>query len=148
MTEILIDTNVLVYAFDFAEPQKHSKGLQVIHELELSNKGCLSVQCLSEFINATTRGVSPILKIDEALIQAENFIEAFPVFLLTPTVVLEAIRGVRDHSFSYYDAQIWATAHLNQIPVVLSEDFQDGQVIEGVRFVNPFADDFELEKWI
>jgi predicted nucleic acid-binding protein len=147
MTEILIDTNVLVYAFDLAEPQKHPKGLEVLHELELSNKGCLSVQCLSEFINATTRGASPILKIDEALIQAENFVEAFPVFLLTPTIILEAIRGVRDHSLSYYDAQIWACAHLNQIPVIFSEDFSDGRIIEGVRFVNPFAEVFKLEEW-
>ncbi|MBM3181004.1 MAG: PIN domain-containing protein [Chloroflexi bacterium] len=147
MTEILIDTNVLVYAFDLAEPQKHPRGLEVVHELELSNKGCLSVQCLSEFIKATTRGASPILKIDEALKQAEDFIEAFPVFLLTPTIVLEAIRGVRDHQFSFYDAQIWACARLNQIPVIFSEDFFDGRTIEGVRFVNPFTETFELEKW-
>ena len=148
MTEILIDTNVLVYAFDLAEPQKHPKGLEVVHQLELSNKGCLSVQCLSEFINATTRGASPILKIDEALKQAEDLIEAFPVFLLTPTIVLEAIRGVRDHSLSYYDAQIWASAHLNQIPVIFSEDFSDGRIIEGIHFVNPFIETFEMEKWI
>lgn len=148
MTEILIDTNVLVYAFDLAEPQKHPRGLEVIHELQVSNKGCLSVQCLAEFIRATARGNSPILKVEEALKQAEDLIEAFPVFLLTPTIVLEAIRGVRDHSLSYYDAQIWACAHLNQIPLIFSEDFQDGRVIEGVRFVNPFAENFELEKWI
>ena len=147
MTEILIDTNVLVYAFDLAEPQKHLRALEVVHELELSNKGCLSVQCLSEFINATTRGASPILKIDEALKQSEDLIEAFPVFLLTPTIVLEAIRGVRDHQFSFYDAQIWACARLNQIPIIFSEDFFDGRTIEGVRFVNPFTETFELEKW-
>jgi hypothetical protein len=35
---------------------------------------------------------------------------------------------------------------LNQIPVELSEDFQDGQSLEGVRFVNPFAEDFEIEE--
>lgn len=148
MTEILIDTNVLVYAFDLAEPQKHSRGVEVLHELELSNKGCLSVQCLSEFISATTRGASPMLKIGEALQQAEDLIEAFPVFLLTPTIVLEAIRGVRDHKFSFYDAQIWACARLNQIPVIFSEDFSDRRTIEGVRFVNPFTETFELEKWI
>jgi predicted nucleic acid-binding protein len=63
-------------------------------------------------------------------------------------IVLEAARGVRDRSLSYYDAQIWATARLNQIPLVFSEDFTDGSVIEGVRFVNPLAGDFRLESWV
>jgi predicted nucleic acid-binding protein len=148
MTEVLIDTNLLVYVFDFAEPEKQQAALRIVDELQLSQKGCLSIQNLSEFINAATRGNPPILNLEEALKQIEDFIEAFPVFLLTPTIVLEAIRGVRDHSFSYYDAQIWACAHLNQIPIVFSEDFSDGQVIEGVRFINPFAENFDLENWI
>ncbi|MCG2740072.1 MAG: hypothetical protein L6300_07505 [Syntrophaceae bacterium] len=36
-----------------------------------------------------------------------------------------------------------AAARLNQIPIVFSEDFQDGQVLEGVRFANPFAGRFD-----
>jgi len=56
-------------------------------------------------------------------------------------------RGVRDHKLSYYDAQVWATARLNQVPVVFSEDFRDGSILEGVRFVNPFSPKFLLEKW-
>ena len=55
---------------------------------------------------------------------------------------------MRDHSLSFYDDQIWACAMVDDVPVVLSEDFQDGQVIEGIRFVNPFAEGFELEPWI
>lgn len=61
---------------------------------------------------------------------------------------MEALRGAREHSVSYYDAQIWACAHLNQIPVIFSEDFSDRRVIEGVRFTNPFSETFELEKWL
>ncbi len=62
-------------------------------------------------------------------------------------VVLEALRGVRDHQLSYYDAQVWATARLNQVPVIFSEDFKPNATLEGVRFVNPFASDFVLENW-
>jgi predicted nucleic acid-binding protein len=51
---------------------------------------------------------------------------------------------VNDYQFSFWDAQIWAAARLNHIPVVLSEDFNSGAVIEGVRFVDPFEQDFEL----
>ena len=62
--------------------------------------------------------------------------------------VLEAARGVRDHQFNFWDAQIWATARLNQIPLVFSDDFSVGAVIEGVKFVNPFVEDFQPEDWI
>jgi predicted nucleic acid-binding protein len=47
-----------------------------------------------------------------------------------------------------WDAQIWATARLNQIPVVLSEDFSDGAVIEGIRIVNPFTVSFQARDWV
>ena len=34
---------------------------------------------------------------------------------------------------------------MNHIPLVFSEDFTDGSVIEGVRFANPFAKGFDLD---
>ncbi len=62
-------------------------------------------------------------------------------------VVLEAWRGVRDHQLAYYPAQVWATARLNQVPVIFSQDYSSNTTLEGVRFVNPFAADFVLENW-
>jgi predicted nucleic acid-binding protein len=62
-------------------------------------------------------------------------------------IVIEAARGVRDHSLAYYDAQIWAAARLNQVSVIFSEDFNIGSTLEGISFVNPFASDFVLEAW-
>ena len=70
------------------------------------------------------------------------------MFDLTPLIVLEAARGVRDYSLSYFDAQLWATARLNQVPLLLSEDFQDGRLLEGVRFLNPLTAEFNLRAWI
>ena len=63
---------------------------------------------------------------------------------VTPLIVLEAARGVRDHRLGYWDAQLWATARLNQIPTVLSEDFADGQTLDAVRFHDPFLPRFDL----
>lgn len=78
----------------------------------------------------------------------QAFASSWPVLNLTPPVVLEAARGVSDHVLSYYDAQIWAVARLNQIGVVFSEDFNNGSTLEGVRFVNPFAEEFAVEQWV
>lgn len=143
----LIDTNILVYAVDPASPEKQQRAIELLERLESVGSGRLSVQCLAEFFSATTRKLQPPLTAIEAAAQLESLARAFPILDLTPMIVLEAARGVRDRSLSYYDAQIWASARLNQIPIVFSEDFDNGSVIEGVQFVNPLADGFQLEAW-
>jgi predicted nucleic acid-binding protein len=104
------------------------------------------VQCLSEFVNVLI--AKRHIPVEQAMAQVEKWYYLFPVFNLTPQIVLEAARGVRDHRLSFYDAQIWAAARLNQVPVVFSEDFQDGQILEGVRFADPFAATFDMEAWL
>ena len=145
MPSILLDTNVLVYAFDVRESSLHQKAKAIILTAEETAAGCLSAQCLGEFFRVTT--VKMRLPAYEMFKQVEYWQNAFPVFSLTPQIVLEAARGVRDYQLSYYDAQIWASARLNQVPVIFSEDFQDGQILEGIRFVNPFADEFAINEW-
>ncbi len=147
MALVLIDTNILVYAFDFNTPVKQAQARQALDRLEQTQNGRLSVQCLAEFVNTSIHKLHPPLSAAQALAQINLFTRMYPVFDLTPLIVMEAARGVRDYSLAYYDAQIWATARLNQIATVFSEDFQDGQVLEGVRFANPFAADFMLEAW-
>ncbi|MEI9478748.1 MAG: PIN domain-containing protein [Deltaproteobacteria bacterium] len=148
MPLILMDTNLLVYLYDQKHPERQAQSQRVLEQLELSRNGRLSVQSLAEFFSVATRKLSPNLTAAEALHQIDLFLRLWPVFDLTPMVVLEAGRGVRDHHLSYYDAQIWAAARLNQAPLVFSEDFQDGRVLEGVRFVNPFTPGFVLETWL
>jgi predicted nucleic acid-binding protein len=148
MPLILMDTNLLVYLYDQKHPERQAQSQRVLEQLELSRNGRLSVQSLAEFFSVATRKLSPNLTAAEALQQIDLFLRLWPVFDLTPMVVLEAGRGGRDHHLSYYDAQIWAAARLNQVPLVFSEDFQDCRVLEGVRFVNPFTPGFVLESWL
>ena len=148
MIGILIDTNILVYSVDLAEPQKRTLARELLLKLQLHEQGCLSVQCIGEFFNVVSYGKLPKMTLIDGSTQVEHFLQSFPVYPLTPGIVREAVRAVQAYQMPYYNAQIWACAHLNQIPMVFSEDFSDGQIIEGVRFVNPFAETFELEKWI
>jgi len=147
MPPVLIDTNVLIYASDPSEIIRQDQALRILKHLETARLGRLSVQCLAEFMNATTRSRRTLYTQEEAIQQLERLLRAYPIFDLTPLIVLEAARGVRDYGLSYYDAQIWAAARLNQVTVVFSEDFSDGQVLEGVRFVNPFSKLFRMEDW-
>ncbi len=148
MPPILIDTNLLVYLYDTGSPGKAAQAQRVLDRLDMTYSGRLSVQCLAEFMNVSTRKLDPPLTRAEALDQVSLFTRMWPIFDLTPLLVLEAARGARDHGLAYYDAQIWAAARLNQVTVVFSEDFSAGQILEGVRFVNPFSADFRVEDWI
>ena len=147
MPAVLIDTNLLVYLYDIHNARKAAQAQLVLDRLEFTRSGRLSVQNLAEFLNVSTRKLDPPLSWAEALSQAVLFTRMWPVFDLTPMIVLEAARGARDHGLAYYDAQIWAVARLNQVTTIFSEDFSDGQVLEGVRFVNPFRADFRIEDW-
>ncbi len=84
---------------------------------------------------------------EDAYERIQNYLLAWEIIDVTGPIVLEATRGVSCDTMSYWDAQIWASARLYQIPVIFSEDFNVGAVVEGIRFVNPFAEDFNLENW-
>ncbi len=61
-----------------------------------------------------------------------------------------AMRAVFDHRFAFWDAMLWATVRRAGVRVLITEDFQDGRVLEGVRFINPFvrANDALIEREI
>jgi predicted nucleic acid-binding protein len=134
----LVDTNLLVYAYDRSEPEKQIKAVEILDKLVKSGTGILSPQVLSEFYTVITRKLAAPLSPQEGYTSISNYIRSWDMVDLTSLVVLEAVRGVRDHHLSYWDSLIWATAKMNQIPSVLSEDFSHNSVIEGVQFINPF----------
>jgi predicted nucleic acid-binding protein len=148
MSAIIVDTNVLVYAHDKGEREKQRQAIDLLRRLEASRAGRLPAQVLSEFFSATTRAKSSILPVSVARQQVENFALTWIVFDTTASVFQEAVRGVEQHKLAFYDAQIWASARLNQVGVVLSEDFSSGTQLEGVRFVDPFAPEFDLAPWV
>ena len=147
MADVLVDTNVLVYAHDPSDPTKQQRAIAVLDGLHSAGRGALSVQSLAEFFVATTRGPSPRLKATAAARQVERLILAWPVLDLTPAILMEAGRGVTERKLSYFDAQLWASARLNQMAAIFSEDFASGSTLDGVRFVNPFAGGFSLDAW-
>lgn len=95
MTAVLVDTSVLVYAYDRGEHAKQKQAIQVLERLHATGIGQLSVQCLAEFFSAIIRGPRPRLTVAEAKQQLEYLTRAWPVMDLTPMIALEAARGVR-----------------------------------------------------
>lgn len=98
---------------------------------------------LGEFFHVVTRKMPEPLSTEQAERSVRRYARSWTVFRPSIVTVFEAIRGVRTYGLPYYDGLVWATARLNDIPTVLSEDFTDGQLIDGVRFVNPFRPEFD-----
>ncbi len=139
-----VDTNVLIYAHDNAAPQKQLMALELLDFLFTSGKGVISTQVLGEFFTIATRKIASPLTVAEAYAQIEGFTRSLEVLPITERIVLAAARGVRDYQINFWDAQLWAAAKINNIATILSEDFNTGATIESVRFVNPFAADFQM----
>jgi predicted nucleic acid-binding protein len=144
----MVDTNVLLYAYDRGEPSKQPQALALLDHLAVNGLGVLTSQVLAEFFFNATRRLRPPLTTEEAYIRIQNYLLSWEILDISGPIVLEAVRGVRTYQMSYWDAQIWASAKMNQIPVVFSEDFGSRVIIEGVRFVNPFESNFKIGAWL
>lgn len=129
------DTNVLIYTDDLSNFLKQKRALEVLNQHKLSKSGVLSLQVLQEYFVTVTRkyGVDPGV--------ARRKIELFAALdVVEPALgdVLAAIDLHRLRHLSYWDALIVHTAKEAGCLVIFSEDMQNGQVIDGVRIVNPF----------
>lgn len=134
-TVILLDTNLLVYAHDRREREKQGHALAFLERTE--DQAVVSTQVLAEFYWVATRRGLLTAAAAESVVAA--IAGRWPVLPVTKAIVMEAIRGAARHGFSYWDAQLWATARLNQIETIASEDFSPGREAEGVVFLNPFS---------
>ncbi len=144
MAASLVDTNVLVYAYDPRDDTKKARAGQLLDSLTATGQAVLSVQCLTEFFAAVTRRLPEPMTTTEALERVEHLAQACRVVDLTTAVALEGLRGSARHQLSPWDGLIWAAAKLNQVPYVLTEDAEHGKVLEGIRYLNPFDPSFDV----
>lgn len=95
-----------------------------------------------------TSRLRPRVSTADALRELQSHANVWTILEVSKAVVLAAAHAVRDHQLNFWDAQLWATAQIHGIPVILSEDFNTGASLGTVRFVNPFAAGFDLSRWL
>jgi predicted nucleic acid-binding protein len=128
-----LDTNVLIYAVT----QNDARSARA--EELLASGGVVSVQILNEFTAVARR------KLLMPWVEVEEAVEAFLVLCPSPVPVTleihEAARAIAEKlGCNIYDALVVAAALEAGCTTLYSEDFQDGQVIEGKLTVrNPFG---------
>ena len=134
---VFVDTNVLVYARDAAEPVKGPQAQAWLEHLWRRREGRLSYQVLSEYYVTVTQKLAPGLSADDARADVRNLLSWRPVVI--DDTVLEDAWALQDgHSLSLWDALILAAAGAAHCDRVLSEDLTDGHSYGAVTVINPF----------
>jgi predicted nucleic acid-binding protein len=132
-----VDTNILIYAHDVDQGQKHLTARDILIELMQDRSGVLSPQVLQEFyVNVTRKIAKPLSKR-----AAREIVADYSVWCIDTTAaeVAEAFRIEDAAKVSFWDALILASAVKAGAEVLLSEDLSSGQKMAGVRIQNPFV---------
>lgn len=129
-----IDTNILIYAEATDEPAKQRAALACLKQLFETATGVLSTQVLQEYCNIAIKKLRlPAQHVREQL----DLLEQFEVVQVTPAIIRAGLDLQQARSLSFFDAIVVATAHTAGCTVLLSEDFNTGEVMDGLRIVNP-----------
>jgi len=131
-----VDTNVLVYAVDSADPAKQATARAVLTPSSASDF-VVSAQVLGEFYVTVTRK----LKRPVAATEAERMVQELrrlPVVAIDADDVLSAVAWSQEWGISYWDSLVVASARTAGCERILSEDLADGRSYGGVRVENPF----------
>ncbi len=132
-----LDTNILVYTDDADNPGKQKTALKLIEQGWRSQNLVLSTQVLQEYFSAATRklGVSA-----EAAQRKIQLLARLEIVSIAHEDIVLAIDIHRLHRLSFWDALIVRMAQKTACAVLYSEDMNAGQMIAGVRIINPFAE--------
>ena len=130
----LIDSNIWLYAFirgGDVDKTVRARSLVETSDATLStqvlNEVCVNLIRKAGFAEADVRGT------------VKSFYRRYTVLPVDHTTLLKASEIREQHSFSFWDSLIVASAILAGVERLYSEDMQDGFEIEGVRIVNPFS---------
>jgi predicted nucleic acid-binding protein len=137
MTAVFVDTNVLVYGEDGADPAKQARANQWLGVLWHRRLGRVSTQVLNEFYVNVTRKAKPPMPAGDARAQVRQYQHWLPWAIDHATVELAWSVESR-FGLNYWDATIVAAAQALGCRYVLSEDMQHGQQIDSLQILNPF----------
>jgi predicted nucleic acid-binding protein len=132
-----VDTNVLVYAHDTAEPDKNRIARTLVDELWRSRRGVLSTQVLQEFYVVATRRLDPPISRPEAR-ELVSLYGRWKLVQVDSTLIVAASHLEEAHTISFWDALIVEAARVGGAVRLVTEDLQHGRRFGGLRVENPF----------
>ncbi len=140
MTEyelFLLDTNILVYAYDKDELEKSKKAEELlakcfVGEIDLA----ISNQNLAEFVYATTRKLK--LTFDQAIVNVRDITKSktFKKINYNENTIIYAIEITKEFKTSFWDSLLAATMRENGIFNIYTENAKDFKM-PWIKAVNP-----------
>ncbi len=135
---IFVDANVLVYARDAGEARRQPLAQAWLEWLWAEQLGRTGMQVLSEYYVTVTRKLKPGLPEEQAWDDVEALMQWQPQPVDHAT--MQRARTIQSrHRLSWWDALVVAAAREQGCAVLLTEDLQEGALIDGVRIRNPFT---------
>ena len=130
MSKPFIDSNVILYLLS-SDASKADKA-----ESLLEAGGVISVQVLNEVVSVCQRKLKLSWGEIDAIMQAlKACVEIVP---LTQDTHELAVQLCKRYQLSFYDAHICSAALVAGCIAALSEDMQDGMMVDGLVIKNPF----------
>jgi len=137
-TRVFIDTNILVYAYDSQAEEKQKNAAKLIEKLwEQPLLPSLSIQVLQEFYITLIRKK---IKQDVAEKVVNSYLE-WNVVENNRSLFESSFTEQKNFGLSFWDSCILAAARQSQCTELWSEDFNSGQVYDGIKVKNPLIKD-------
>jgi predicted nucleic acid-binding protein len=133
---VSFDTNVLVYATASLHDPKALRARDLIARAMRAGWTILLLQTLAEFANVAIRKAR--IPIEDIIKTINAWRAVLPVQAADEEDLAAALEAVRAHRLPFWDALLWASAQRAGVRCLLTEDLQDGFLLQSVRFVNPF----------
>jgi predicted nucleic acid-binding protein len=133
---VSFDTNVLVYATASLQDPKALRARDLIARAMRAGRTILLLQTLAEFANVAIRKAG--IPIEDIIKTINAWRAVLPVQVADEEDLSAALEAVRAHRLPFWDALLWASAQRAGLRCLLTEDLQDGFLLQSVRFVNPF----------
>ena len=132
-----VDTNLLVYVRDADAGEKQVRAMDWLDHLWHDQSGRISCQVLQDYYVTVTQKLRPGIP----PVDARRDVTA--LFAWNPSVTdantIQQGWELQDRfGLPWWDSLIVAAALDLGCTYILSEDFQDGLMIEGVEIINPF----------
>ncbi|MFV1951142.1 MAG: PIN domain-containing protein [Nitrospinota bacterium] len=140
MTDKLIDTNILVYAYDTSEGDKHEASRDLLVQIWKEGGGVICLQNLMEFFVVMTKKVENPIDVAEARTIVEDFLKSdnWRIIDRDEDTFLNAVNLVSEHEIHLWDAVIAACMKENDLTEIVTENKKDFEKIPDIKVIIPF----------
>ncbi|MEM1408873.1 MAG: PIN domain-containing protein [Bacteroidota bacterium] len=139
--KFFIDTNILLYLFSDTESDKRNKVKTFLKSISPQNTVTWSTQVIQEFYQVMTS------KFGKDPQKVKSIVRQFSAFELNVNnlgTIEQAIDIQTLHKFSFWDSLVISAALQTHCTVLLTEDLNHGQKVDGVLIHNPLKEKMNL----